>query len=579
LEKRFLVILSGVIFLISAFLISFLPNSPIFIAVKILLIITAFIFFYAYKNRPVLEEGTSSAVTEGQDSDDIDYSDVADEPLQINSDRDVEKIFDSFLSTVTPLIKVTLVAESVVLLLVNFTKKQFYIRFRVTDFEDQFLRENFIDLDKGLPALVFKNKSSLIENQLPDSENLVPYYSQKEAPAKSFLGVPVYYKQQVVGVLCADNSAEESFSKDDLKILTMFAQLIKLQLVSSNKLYEYETENWIGKVLYDFSKEMMQFETSDELWKFLGGFLKKVFGADRVIISKRIDETRARLSYINQSTPAIKIGYEFPLNEGIIGWVFRKNQSLMVDDFAEKENYVPRFHLQETPNPQYRSFLSVPVSNNGNVRATISLESFRSNQFKDQSKKIMETLAYQIASFLEKIDIIERLNEQNIFDANTGLGNNKALQRELDHEIKRSREFDKCFSLILFKLNLHKKEPSEGIDDKLVTEFLTFTLPLLPKSSNFFRLKSDTVAMVLAEKLLREVLPIIQNVCERVNLKKVWVDGLVEDFNINCGLVQFPEMGDNPRELIEKAHQATAKAGEKGPNTSALYERTDASAL
>jgi len=85
--------------------------------------------------------------------------------------------------------------------------------------------------------------------------------------------------------------------------------------------------------------------------------------------------------------------------------------------------------------------------------------------------------------------------------------------------------------------------------------------------------------MVLAEKLLREVLPIIQNVCERVNLKKIWVDGLVEDFNINCGLVQFPEMGDNQRELIEKAMQATAKAVKNGPNTSALYERSDANTL
>ena len=515
-------------------------------------------------------------VPDGEDSGDIDYSGAGDEPLQINNDRDVEKIFDSFLSTVTPLIKITLVAESVVLLLVNFTKKQFYIRFKVTDFEDQFLRENFIDLDKGLPALVFKNKSALVENQLPDSENLVPYYFQKQSLPKSFLGVPVYYKQQVMGVLCADNSAEESFSQDDLKILNMFAQLIKLQLVSSNKLYEYETENWIAKVLYDFSKEIMQFQTSDELWNYLGGFLKKVFAADRVIISRRIDETRAQLSFINQSTPAIKIGHEFPLNEGIIGWVFRKNQSLMVEDFAEKENYVPRFHLQEAPNLQYRSFLSVPVSSNGNVRATISLESFKSNQFKDQSKKILETLAYQIASFLEKIDIIEKLNEQNMFDANTGLGNAKALERELDHEIKRSKEFDKCFSLILFKLNPHKREFGDGVQDKLVTEFLTFVLPLFPRSSNFFRLKGNIVVMILAEKLLRETLPVVQNICEKVNLKKVWADGLVEDFNINCGLVQFPEMGDNPKELIEKAQQAAAKAVEKGPNTSALYERTNA---
>lgn len=572
MEKRFLVILSGVIFLISAFLISFLPNSPVFIAVKILLIITAFIFFYVYQNRSVLDEGDSAVTTQADGSGEIDYSELADEPLQINSDRDVEKIFDSFLATIMPLIKITLVAESVVLLLANFSKKKFYIRFRVTDFEEQFLREDFIDLDKGLPALVFKNKSSLHENQLPDSENLIPYYSQKDPPPKSFLGVPVYYKQQVVGVLCADNSAVESFSQDDLKILNMFAQLIKLQLVSSNKLYEYETENWIAKVLYDFSKEIMRFQSSEELWKYLGGFLRKVFGADRVIISGRVSETRAQLSFINQSMPAIKIGYEFPLNEGIIGWVFRKNQSLMVEDFAEKENYVPRFNMQEAPDLKFRSFLSVPVSTNENVRATISLESYKANQFKDQSKKILETLAYQVASFLEKIDIIEKLNEQNIFDSSTGLGNVKALQRQLDQEIKRSREFDKCFSLILFKMNLHKKELSNGIEDKLVSEFLTFALPLLPQSSNFFRLKNDTIVMILAEKEPGEILPITEGICEKIAQKKVWVDGLVEDFNINCGLVQFPDMGDNPGELIEKAQQAAARAAEKGPNTSALYD-------
>ncbi|NIU01249.1 MAG: GAF domain-containing protein, partial [Nitrosopumilaceae archaeon] len=84
--------------------------------------------------------------------------------------------------------------------------------------------------------------------------------------------------------------------------------------------------------------------------------------------------------------------------------VFRKNQSLMVDDFAAKENYVPRFHMQEAPDLHYRSFLSVPVSHKGNVRATIALESFKSNQFKEQSKQILETMAYQISSFLEKTD-------------------------------------------------------------------------------------------------------------------------------------------------------------------------------
>lgn len=575
MDNRFLIYIAGIIFLISAFLISFLPNSAIFLAIKIFLVITAFVIFYFYQERFVLSKNDFSSEDETSDQNDLDFSNIVDEPLQIDSDRDVEKIFDSFLGTILPLIKATVVADSVVLFLANFSKKKFYIRFKVTDFEDDFTKDNFIALDQGLPAIVFKNKSSLIENHLPDSENLIPYYFQKEPAAKSFLGVPVYYKQQVIGVLCLDSSAEESFSNEDLKILTMFSQLIKLQLISSNKLYEYETENWIAKILYDFSKEVLKFQSSTELWKFLGEFLKKVFGADRIIISERVDDLAARVSFMNQSTAALKIGMKFPLSEGIIGWVFRKNQSLMVEDFSEKENYVPRFHMEELQELQYRSFLSIPIACDENVRATISMECYKSNGFKDQTKKIMETMAYQIASFLEKIDIVEKLSEQNVFDPGTGLGNVKALMQELDREIQRSKEFKKCFSMILFKLNYHKKEFENGTSDKLISEFFTFSLPLFPQSSNFYRVNGNSVAIILAEKLLRDILPAAQNICEKTGSRKVWVEGLIEDFSINCGLVQFPEMGDSSTELLKKARIAMARAEAKGPNTSAQYESSD----
>ena len=555
-----------------------MPNSTIFLAIKIFLVITAFVFFYFYQDRFVFNQNDFSSEDEDENLTD-NFSDITDEPLQIESDRDVEKSFDSFLSTISPLIKNTLVADSVVLFFVNFSKKKFYVRFKVTDFEDHFTRESFIELDRGLPAVIFKNKSSLIENHLPNSENLIPYYSHKESNARSFLGVPVYYKQQVVGVLCVDSSAEEAFSNDDLKILTMFSQLIKLQLISSNKLYEYETENWIAKILYDFSKEVLEFQSSPELWKYLGEFLKRVFNADRVIISERTSDIKGKISFINQGTSALKVGQEFPLSEGIMGWVFRKNQSLMVEDFAEKENYVPRFFMEESPELQYRSLLSVPVSSYGIVQATISMECFKNNQFKDQTKKILETMAYQIASFLEKVEVVEKLSEQNVFDISTGLGNVKAFQRDIDREIKRSQEFNKCFSIILFKLNYHSKESGNNITDKLISEFLEFSLPLFPTSSNFFRIDNNSIAIILAEKLLREVLPIPHSICERVRTKKVWVNGLVEDFNINCGLVQYPEMGDNSTELIEKARVAMTKAKSRGPNISELYENSDSARL
>lgn len=575
MDRRFPLIISGIVFFILAFLIGFLPNSTIFLAIKIFLIITAFVFFYFYQNRLFLESDTSLSAQSIEESPDIDHPDTPDEPLQIESDRDVERIFDSFLSTIMPLIKLSLGAETVVLLLINFSQKQFYIRHKISDHDDYFVNNRFIDLDQGLPSVVVKNKNPLVENHLPDTRTLVPYYSAKEPLAKAFLGVPVYYKQNVIGVLCADHSQEESFNSDDLKLMTMFSQLTKIQLISSNKLYEYETENWIAKTLYDFSKQILQFHSADQLWKYLSSLLRKVFGADRIIVSERMNEMRAQISFLNHSTASLKMGYEFPMNEGIVGWVFRKNQSLLVENFAEKENYVPRFQMNEAPEVQYRSYLAVPVSHDGNVRAVVSLESFKSNQFKEQTKKILETMAYQIAAFLEKTDIIEKLNAQNLFDGATGLGNLRALERELDREIGRCKEYSKYFSVALFKLNFYQKESGDGIQDKIVSEFLAFAAPLFPGGADFFRVSDNSIAVIFVEKLVHEALPIVRTLCDQVSAKKIWADGLAEDLVINCGLVQFPEMGVSVAELMEKARQALQRSEDKGPNIPLQYEDGD----
>ncbi|MFQ5584725.1 MAG: diguanylate cyclase domain-containing protein, partial [Calditrichia bacterium] len=226
---------------------------------------------------------------------------------------------------------------------------------------------------------------------------------------------------------------------------------------------------------------------------------------------------------------------------------------------------------------EYRSLLAVPVNGNDMVRAVISMESYHGFHFKDQHKKILETMAYQIAALLEKIDVLEKFSEQNVFDSGTGLGNLKALQIELDKEVERSKEFQKKFTLLLVKLNIQSKHPGNEVVDKVVSEFITFALPHFPSSSNFYRISDNTIGIIMAEKILRDVLPKAKEICDKVSLKKIWGAGLVDNFSINCGLVQCPEMGVDSSELIEKAQKAVLKAEHQGVNQSALYERSEGS--
>lgn len=512
-----------------------------------------------------LEDEESQHVSELEPS-------ISEEPLKMEDDRDVEKVFDTFLNTIVPLIKSTIVAESVVLLLVNFPKKQFFIRYKLTEHPEKFSKEDFVDLGSGLPAILLQNKNSLLENSLPEGNVLIPYYEEKKQIARSFIGVPIFYNQKKMGVLCADSSVEGAFSNDDLSIIKKFSKLISIQIISSNKLYEYETENWIAKVLYDFSKGMLKQESTDEFWAFLCNFLKSVFNIDRVVISERISNERAKISVVSQASGSPIVGQEFPMDEGMTGWVFRNNQSLLVDDFSAKENYIPRFFLNEAPSINYLSLLAVPIQWGQKVEAVICLESFNKYQFKDQYKRILETMAFQSAAFVGKSKTLDKLLKRNIIDESTGLGNLKAFESAIEKEISRTSERQSNFSLALMKLKYRSKNGSHDIENKFIKEFVNYSSSLFPKSSSFYRISDETFGAILPEKEIQYGLTTCHEICKRIRSKKIWADGLVDEVSVNCGLVQCPDMGENPKELIEKAFKAVLNSETEGPNTAVSFQ-------
>ncbi len=561
-----------VIFLFAVFFVGFLPNLPIFIALKLILILvlggSAF-----YLTKDIL-----AGFFQPEPSDELQE---AGEPLpqenilpdlpEIKTVQNIEEYFERFLSTIFPLIKQTIVCDTVVLLMINFQRKQFYIRHKITEYQEKFTEQSFLDINQGLMALVLRNKKSICENHLPDSDNLLPYYTSKQLLARSFIGAPLYFNDNIIGILCVDSHVEEAFSLEDEQILNEFSETISIQLACSNRLYEYETENWTTKLLYDFSKGILDIQSAKNLWQYLGNTLKPVFSTDRILIVEKIEENKGRLVYVSGDLTSLKTGIEYPDNEGLLGWVLRKNQSLTIDDFSAKENYIPRLFQNENPDTDLNSLLAVPVTVDEEAHFVISLESRKAHQFSEQHKKILETMAYQVAAFLKKDRTIDQLIEENLVDPETGLGNEKALIAELNKEVLRSNEYNKCFCLQMLKIKVANHTIDSITTERLISEFAAFVLPLFNSIAFLFRLENDTLAILWPEKTIDEALTHFQEAYKKIDLKSSWIDGLVEKIYLNGGIVSFPQKGSNSNELMSNAGDALKKAELKGPNTIEVY--------
>lgn len=574
LSKQNLLSITVAISLLVVFLVGFLPNSVLFVSIKILLLLSLGAGIFFYLRYPAALASVESSEIEDEISD-VPSPEIPSELLKIKTDENVEEYFELFLKTVFPIVKQTMVANTVVLLMVNYYKKRFYVRYKLTDLEEQFSKEPHFGLHQGLLTIILKNKKPLVENHLPDSENLLPYYASSKVPVRSFLGVPIFFEDYIVGILCVDSGVEESFSPDDLEILNEFSKVVAIQMACSNKLYEYETENWTTRLLYDFSKTIIEIQTPEELWKYIDESLKKVFQADRIIISEKSDQNTGKIIYISGTTPSLNVGDEFADTEGLVGWVFRKNQSLLVEDFTTKENYIPRFSSEESPAKEFKSFVAVPVTHEDSTRVVLSLESYQARHFNEQHKKILETMAYQVASFLDKARVIYQLRAQSLIDPQTHLGNSKALMAELNKEICRSTEFRRQFSLQILKIYASDSTVDEETCDKLVAEFVSFMLPLLNPTNYIFRLNKDHLAILWPETISPDAISDFEAVLEELEVKRFWVDGLVERAMVNSGIAQFPAMGENGTQLIENARKALSKSELKGMNTIEVYENSE----
>ncbi len=572
MSKNHLVLIVVAI-LLASLLISFLPNNgAVLIIIKFLIVfvVCGGVYLLLQQYQPAQNDEIST--DENRENLSENTSVVSANTSQVNTNQNVEEYFEQFLNIVFPLIKQTTVSETVVLLMVNYFKQNFYIRHMLSGNSASSGNGNFIDLNYGLPSLVVKHNKAILENKLPDNEGLLPYHNASDVHPKSFMAVPLYFDDYIVGVLCADSDVEQAFSEDDLQILTSFSQSVAIQLACSNKLYEFESENWTTKLLYDFSKGILEIQSTGDLWEYLNRSIKKVFAADRVIVAEKINSENGAVVHVSGQHVLLRPGEKFPNNEGLLGWVMRKNESIIIEDFSEKENYIPRMSLEETPAGELKSLLAVPVAIDQEAQMVISVESFKANHYNEQHKKILETMAYQVAAFLEKAKILNQLETYNLIDPETELRNAKALKTDLTKEVCRANRFNKNFCFQLLKISAAKSEIEPSLYEKLISEFLHFAQPLFNEPTTIYKFNSEYFAILWPEQVLREVFSTFQEIYQKISQRGPWVGGLIEKIYVNCGVVEYPQMGLTDNELLENAQKALRKAEKRGPNTMEIYE-------
>ena len=108
---------------------------------------------------------------------------------------------------------------------------------------------------------------------------------------------------------------------------------------------------------------------------------------------------------------ALDKGIRFSLDEGLNGWVIRRNLPLILKDMEEGDYVRPRYFRDENTKHGLRSFLGVPLGDVENAWGCISVESKAVNRYNEKAKEMLASIAVYLQIALERMQMGRQMQE------------------------------------------------------------------------------------------------------------------------------------------------------------------------
>jgi diguanylate cyclase (GGDEF)-like protein len=338
-------------------------------------------------------------------------------------------------------------------LAVKTPKGGLFVRELVSDSHN--IREKgILDLEGTTFAWVARSEKPLYVARLRDPSSRLGYYSGNVA-IQSFLGVPVFNRTMVEGVLAVDSLKENAFTEAHTIMLKVAAHQVGTILTQIHALEGMKRESRDWRVLHEFSKQVGACGAMAELLDLLLATLRSRVQPDFSTVALLGTDKRLSIQALGDPTWAPLRGRSFDPNQGLAGWVLSSHQYLHYDEGRQRARrplLAPDVQL-----PDFQSLLLHPLEAHGKRLGILCLGCRAARAFDQSAITFCEVLAQQGAQAILQLQILEQLTTQASTDELTALANRRCFMERLSDEISRTRRYGHGLTVLLLDVDHFKK--------------------------------------------------------------------------------------------------------------------------
>src|SRR5690606_38639712 len=248
--------------------------------------------------------------------------------------------------------------------------------------------------------------------------------------AKSFVGVPLFAGEQIIGVLAVrDDDDPLAFSSADQRLLTTVGSQLGVAIQSTRLLQqtrnlaedlekrveeraaELERERQQLSTLYQITTELATSLDIDRLLNRALEMVAEATGASRAAIFT-LDELGDRLTRRATFGGRPARGEDQPLSlaldEGLAGWAVRNRQSVIVDDVQQDPRWLRLTPADDSP----RSALVALITAAEEVLGVMMLVSEQPGAFTADDLRLVDASTNQIANAMNNAELYSLIRDQ-----------------------------------------------------------------------------------------------------------------------------------------------------------------------
>jgi len=477
-------------------------------------------------------------------------NDDADEDL---SSQEPRREFDYLLNRVLMVIRSATNARTAAFLWVNSERQQLVVEAKITEAEAEFTSQRKIPMGYDAVSQIAREGRPEIITQISTSAelDLLPYYD-KPAQTVSFIGVPVYYGGNVVGVLCADSLIEDAYSDITVGFFGQFTKLIS-GLVSS---YTAKFDLMQSAATFDAIRKLNENlggapTSAQQIAKALFSTVIQLMDISRIGVVS-FDTTNARWS-ITDARSAAEDGYRSNVGVSVDLATSAVGHSISSASTVTHDNTYNgvRVILNE-PSLEVGQFVAVPICTSEESYGAMFFENLEGT-LSQQDIALAEALGTQAGSLFEQLRTVEGLQGSALLDHATGVLNTQGFEMRIREEFSRAVDYNMPLTLCMVHLDPSRATTAQR--EHAILHVLRLVRAQTREYDVIARVAEDALAVGLIGYRLQEAQNWTETMRREIASSPVDVEGKRLSFTVSIGLSQA-EPRDEWDDLIAHANAA-----------------------